>query len=110
MARYLFQLGYTPEAWAAQLQNPQNRIEAVTPIVQRLGGRIESSYYAFGDYDLIGVLELPDNVSATAFAMAVLAGGAVKTYKTTPLMTIEEGIEAMRKGAEAGYRPPTTQG
>ena len=110
MARYLFQLGYTPEAWAAQLRNPQNRIEAVAPTVERLGGRIESSYYAFGDYDLVGVLELPDNVSATAFAMAVLAGGAVKTYKTTPLMTIEEGIEAMRKGAEAGYRQPTTQG
>ena len=106
MARYLFQLAYTPESWAAQLKNPQNRIEAVTPIVEGLGGRIESSYFAFGDYDLIGVLELPDNVSATAFAMAVIAGGAVKTYKTTPLMTIEEGLQAMRRGAEAGYRPP----
>ena len=106
MARYLFQLAYTPESWAAQLKNPQNRIEAVTPIIEGLGGRIESSYFAFGDYDLIGVLELPDNVSATAFAMAVIAGGAVKTYKTTPLMTIEEGIQAMRRGAEAGYRPP----
>ena len=106
MARYLFQLAYTPESWAAQLKNPQNRIEAVTPIIEGLGGRVESSYYAFGDYDLVGVLELPDNVSATAFAMAVLAGGAVKTYKTTPLMTIEEGIPAMRRGAEAGYRPP----
>jgi uncharacterized protein with GYD domain len=106
VARYLFQLAYTPESWAAQLKNPQNRIEAVTPIIEGLGGRIESSYFAFGDYDLIGVLELPDNVSATAFAMAVIAGGAVKTYKTTPLMTIEEGIQAMRRGAEAGYRPP----
>ena len=106
MARYLFQLAYTPEAWAAQLKNPQNRIEAVTPTVERLGGRFESVYFAFGDYDLIGVLELPDNVSATAFAMAVIAGGAVKTYKTTTLMTIEEGLQAMRRGAEAGYRPP----
>ena len=106
MARYLFQLAYTPESWAAQLKNPQNRIEAVTPIIEGLGGRVENSYFAFGDYDLIGVLELPDNVSATAFAMAVIAGGAVKTYKTTPLMTIEEGLQAMRRGAEAGYRPP----
>jgi hypothetical protein len=38
--------------------------------------------------------------------MAVIAGGAVRTYKTTPLMTIEEGLQAMRRGAEAGYRPP----
>jgi hypothetical protein len=56
------------------------------------------------------VVELPDNVSASAFALVGLAGGALKTYKTTPLMTIEEGIEAMRKGATAGYRPPTAQG
>ncbi len=110
MPLYMTQFAYTPEAWAAQLQNPQNRIEAVTPTVERLGGRIENSYFAFGDYDLVGVLELPDNVSATAFAMAVLAGGAVKTYKTTPLLTIEEGIQAMRKGVEAGYRPPAAQG
>ena len=110
MARYLFQLAYTPEAWAAQLQNPQNRIEALTPVLEGLGGRFECAYFAFGDYDLVGVVELPDNVSASAFALVGLAGGALKTYKTTPLMTIEEGIEAMRRGATAGYRPPTAQG
>ena len=110
MARYLFQLSYTPEAWAAQLQNPQNRIEAVTPALERLGGRFECAYFAFGDYDIVGVFELPDNISASAFAMAVIAGGAVKSYKTTPLLSIEEGIEAMRKGTAAGYRPPAAQG
>jgi hypothetical protein len=38
--------------------------------------------------------------------MAASAGGAVKATKTTPLMTMEEGIEAMRKAGTAGYRPP----
>jgi hypothetical protein len=28
--------------------------------------------------------------------MAVTAGGAISDYKTTPLMTWEEGVEAMR--------------
>jgi hypothetical protein len=51
----------------------------------------------------------PDNVSAAAISLAITAGGALKAYETTPLMSIEEGIEAMRKGAEvaAAYRPPT---
>ncbi len=75
MARFLFQLAYTPEAWAAQLRNPRNRVEVVSPDLARLGGRVECAYFAFGDYDLVGVLELPDNVSASAFAMAVMAGG-----------------------------------
>jgi len=43
---------------------------------------------------------MPDNVAAAALAMAFNAGGAVKTVKTTPLMSISEGIAAMKKAAE----------
>ena len=108
MPRYLVQFAYTPEAWAAQLRNPTNRIEVVRPALEKVGGSFESVYFAFGDYDLVLIMEAPDNTAAAAFALAVTAGGAVKSYKTTPLMTIEEGIEAMRRGAEvaAAYRPP----
>src|SRR5262245_12042111 len=108
MARYLLQVAYTPEAWSAQLKNPQNRLEIVNLLIQPLGGRFESAYMAFGEYDIVAVMELPDNVSAAALSMVVSAGGACKSIKTTPLMTIEEGMQAMRKGAEAApsYRPP----
>ena len=75
MARYLFQATYTSEAWAAQVQNPQNRVEVVRPVVERLGGRFECVYYAFGEYDLVAILEMPDNVSMAAIALAVSAGG-----------------------------------
>ena len=106
MARYLFQAAYTPEAWAAQINNPQNRVEALRPVIERLGGRLESAYYAFGDYDVIFIVEVPDNVSAAALSLAASAGGALKAVRTTPLMTLEEGMEALRKAGGAGYRPP----
>jgi uncharacterized protein with GYD domain len=106
MAHYLFQAAYTSEAWAAQVQNPQNRIEVIRPVIERLGGRIECAYLAFGDYDVIGIMEMPDNVSAAAFSLAGSAGGGLKAVKTTPLLTIDEGIEALKKAAGAGYRPP----
>ena len=108
MARYLLQVAYTPEAWGAQLKNPQNRLEIVSLLMQRLGGRFESAYMSFGEYDIVAVMEMPDNVSAAAVSMVVSAGGACKAVKTTPLMTIEEGMQAMRKGADAAYsyRPP----
>jgi uncharacterized protein with GYD domain len=61
---------------------------------------------SFGEDDVVAICELPDNVSAAAFSLAVSAGGALKTSKTTPLMTFEEGIEAMKKAPKAGYRPP----
>jgi uncharacterized protein with GYD domain len=108
MPRYLLQAAYTSEAWAAQLRNPQNRLEIVSQLMQRLGGNFESAYLAFGEYDIIAIMDLPDNVSAAAASMVVSAGGSVKSIKTTPLMTIDEAVQAMRKGAEAApsYRPP----
>ncbi len=107
MAHYLFQAAYTPEAWAALVKNPQSRAEAIRPIIEGLGGKLVGVYLAFGEYDVVGLAEMPDNVSAAAFSMAASAGGAVKTVKTTPLMTTEEAVEAMRKAGQAAYRPPS---
>ncbi len=106
MPHYLIQAAYTPEAWAAMVKNPQSRAEAVRPIIEGLGGKLLSIYLAFGEYDVVGLAEYPDNASAAAFSMAASAGGALKAVKTTPLMTTEEAVEAMRKAGQAGYRPP----
>lgn len=107
MAYYLFQAAYAPEAVAAMIKNPQNRMEAAQPTLERLGGRIVDMWLAFGEYDIVAIMELPDNVSVVAASMAVSASGALKAAKTTPLMTMEEGIKAMKKAGEAGYQPPS---
>ena len=107
MASYLFQISYTTEAWAAMIKHPQDRPEAVRKVVKKLGGKIGSFWMAFGDYDLVGVLEMPDNVSAAAFAIAVAGGGACKKVKTTPLLSVAEGMEAMKQAGKSGYKPVT---
>ncbi len=107
MPHYLCQVAYSVEGWAALVKKPQNRVEAVRPAVEKLGGKIESAWFAFGEYDVIVILEMPDQVSAAGLAMAFAAGGACKTVRTTPLITVEEGVEAMKKAAKAGYRPAT---
>ena len=106
MAYYLVQATYTPEAWAALLRNPQPRASALQPVIQKLGGKIESLYLAFGDYDTVGIFNMPGNVDIAAFAMAAAAGGGVKAIKTTPLMTVDEGREAMTKAGKSGYVAP----
>ena len=108
MPHYMVQLAYTPEAWASQLKNPASRVEAVRPALEKVGARFEATYLTFGDYDVVFIMEAPDNVTAAALSLAFTAGGAIKAIKTTPLMTIDEGVEAMRKGAEVAaiYRPP----
>ena len=106
MPKYTYQVAYTSESWATQLGSRQDREQQIGEVVQRLGGRLESFYYAFGDHDVVLVADFPDNESAAAISLAATSGGAVKSIKTTPLMTKSQGMEAMRKAAGAGYRPP----
>ena len=107
MAHYLAQVAYTPEAWASMVKNPQDRLAAVAPVIERLGGKLVSGWLAFGDYDIVAICDMPDNVSAAAFSMAASAGGGVKAFKTTPLLSVGEAVEAMRKAGGVGYAPPS---
>jgi uncharacterized protein with GYD domain len=110
MPHYLLQVAYSRDGWEALVKNPQDRIEAVRPAIERLGGKIKSAWFAFGDYDVVVISEMPDNVSAAAIAMAVAAGGACKSVNTTPLMSTQEAVEAMKKASQSGYRPATATG
>jgi uncharacterized protein with GYD domain len=107
MSYYLMQVAYTPEGWKTLVQNPQNRVEAVRPSIETLGGRIENAWYSFGDYDVTLILQMPDQVSAAALSIAFAAGGALKAVKTTPLLTATEALEAMKRAGASGYRTAT---
>jgi uncharacterized protein with GYD domain len=103
---YLLQVAYSPEAWAGLIAQPHDRLDAVRPVVEKLGGKILQGWFAFGDYDLIAIVEMPSNVEAAAFSLAASAGGAVRAIKTTPLMSAAEGVEALKKAAKSGYKAP----
>ena len=105
MPSYLVQVSYSSEALASLIANPHDRSEVVRRVAKKLGGKIQGAWLAFGDYDLVMVMEMPDNVSAAGLALAAAAGGSCKTVKTTPLLTIAEGMAALGKAAESGYKP-----
>ena len=107
MAHYLIRASMTPEAWAALVKEPSNRREALRPLIEAMGGRLEAYYFAFGEDDAYVLAELPDNVSAAALAMAVTASGVAKSFSTTVLMTAEEAMEAMSKAGGVAYQPPS---
>ncbi|MFQ5679640.1 MAG: GYD domain-containing protein [Gemmatimonadota bacterium] len=106
MAYYLFQAAYTTEAWAAQLKNPQNRVERVRSALEELGGTIEDAWLSFGEYDVLVICQAPDRLTQAAFAMAAAAAGHLKSVKTTPLLTIDEGMAAMQKAGAVAYPLP----
>jgi uncharacterized protein with GYD domain len=107
MPSYLLQVSYSAEAWAAMIKKPQDRIDAVRKSIAKLGGSVSGGWVSFGDYDVVAILDMPDNVSAAAFAMAAAAGGACKNVKTTPLISVDEAKTAMQKAGASGYKPAT---
>jgi len=64
-------------------------------------------YFAFGTEDLIVICDLPDNISAVAFSLAINNSGMAKG-KVTVLVTMDEVDAAVKK--TPSYRPPGQQG
>ncbi len=108
MPHFLTQAAFTHDAWNALVKIPQDRIEVIRPAVEKLVGKITAAWFAFGEYDVVTILEMPNNVAAAAIAIAFAAGGACKSVHTTPLLSTTEFLEAVKKAGTSGYRPITT--
>jgi len=107
MSYFCHQVTYTKEAWARLMQNPQDRLEAIRAPIEKLGGKIHTSFFAFGAFDVLAITEFPDNISAAAISIAFAAGGAVANIQTTLLLTAAQAVEALRKAGTCGYRSIT---
>jgi uncharacterized protein with GYD domain len=108
MPQYLYQVAYTPESLAAQIKNPQDRLQLVgKQLADAVGAKILAGCYSSGKYDVAVIVEAPDDVTMAAVAVAIAAGGAIKAAKTTPLLSGAEWVAALKKApaVTAQYRP-----
>jgi uncharacterized protein with GYD domain len=100
MAHYLLEVGYTPQSWSTQIDKQANVVERITPALEACGASLQCMYYAFGDVDLIAVIDFPSPEDAAAFGLTVSAGGALRLCRTTPLLTVDQGIESLHRASE----------
>lgn len=107
MALYLYQFAYTADALATMAKTPQDRSVPVREAVQKLGGQLLGFYYCFGEYDGVGLVELPDDTAASALALTAVSPGHLKAIKTIKLFTVEETMEAMRKAGSLAFQGPS---
>lgn len=104
MPKFMIQASYVGEGLKGLLkEGGTKRRETVAQTIEGMGGKLETFYYAFGDYDVFGIADMPDNVSGVAFSMMVNASGLINA-KTTVLLTPEEIDQATKKTVD--YRPP----
>jgi uncharacterized protein with GYD domain len=102
MPKYLFKVKLTVDGLKGLLEEGGTaRREVVERLVQSMGGRLESAYWALGEEDFYLTADLPGNTSAAALGLVTSAAGGVRT-NTVALLTAEEIDEAVRQ--EVDYR------
>ena len=106
MPLYLSKFSYTPETWARLMGKPEDRRTAARTYIESVGGTLHGFWYAFGTHDGYNLWEAPDNVSMAAVALAISGGGALASFETTVLLTVDETLEALRTAGRVRYRPP----
>jgi len=99
MPKYLVEVSYTSDGAKGVLKDGgSKRRAAAKALVESVGAKMETFYYAFGDTDVIVIIDAPDAAAAAAMSLAIGASGAV-TARTTPLLTAEDIDAATKKSA-----------
>ena len=106
MPLYLTKFSYTPETWARLIANPEDRRKAAETYIESVGGKLHGFWYGFGTHDGYTLWEAPDNVSMAAVALAIGSGGALSSFETTVLVSVDETLEALGKAEQITYRAP----
>ena len=108
MPKFLFLGSYTSDAWSRMVATPPDRPAAASELAEALGGHAECFYYAFGEFDIVTIMELPDDAAAAALSLAVTSSGRVKSLRTHRLISAEEAPAMFSKAqaAVAVYKVP----
>jgi uncharacterized protein with GYD domain len=92
MAKFVALINWT-EQGVKGYRDTVDRAKAGTAAAEKLGGKLTKLYWTLGAYDLVALLDFPDDETATAFALALSSQGNVRTttmraYEETEMAAI----------------------
>jgi uncharacterized protein with GYD domain len=77
MPTYVTLINWTDEG-ISNVNETIQRADSAAELAQKHGGSLQV-YWTVGSYDLVGILEVPDDESATAFLLQIGMRGHVRT-------------------------------
>jgi len=85
MLTYVMLLNWTDQGIKNVKDSPK-RLDAVKKLAKDLGGEVKSFYMTLGLYDLVLILDMPNNDKQAAFALKLGSSGNVRstTLKAFP--------------------------
>ena len=104
MKKYLIKASYSANGIKGRIEDGgSKRKTAIEKMLEGLGGKMESFYFAFGEHDVYVISELPDDISATAIGLKINSSG-LASISTTVLLSPEDVDKASKKSVN--YQAP----
>ena len=107
MPYYLIQASFTAKSWEGFINKPEDREAAIRRMTESAGCKLHAFFFAFGESDVVALMEAPDQKTIMAVLMSTASSGAV-SVKTTVLVTAAEAKAAMEQAGKlrGNYRAP----
>lgn len=77
MGTYIALCSFTDQG-IRSVKDTTKRADAVKEAAQKFGANMTQIYWTLGKYDLVVIMEAPDDESATAFALGIASAGNVR--------------------------------
>ncbi|MBZ9922653.1 GYD domain-containing protein [Mesorhizobium sp. B292B1B] len=96
MTTYIILINWT-EQGAKNVRDSPKRLDAARTQLGEMGGSFKSFYLTMGEYDMVAVVEAPDDAVLARFALMLATGGNVKTrtLKAFPELAYREIISSL---------------
>ena len=96
MPIYVSLVKFTREGIMTMKDQGIARSDKVKKNIEELGGRLIAAYYCLGEYDVVAILQFPDNKTAMKVAVKNASIGHI-SITTMPAVTRDEWAKLLRE-------------
>ncbi|HZA06845.1 MAG TPA: GYD domain-containing protein [Nitrososphaeraceae archaeon] len=94
MPQYILLINWTQQG-ISKIKESSDRYNSFKASVEKAGGKVIGGYYTFGEYDVIIIIEAPNDEVVMSMILKVGSAGNVRT-KTLKAFTAEEGMNIIK--------------
>ena len=82
-------LGHYTDQGIQKIKDTTKRVDAVKALAKKVGATVKESYWTLGQYDVVAIIDAPDEAAMTSLGLSIGALGNVRT-QTLPAFTAAE--------------------
>jgi uncharacterized protein with GYD domain len=94
LSQYILLINWTQQG-ISKIKESSERYNSFKASVEKEGGKVIGGYYTFGEYDVIIIIEAPNDEVVMSLMLKVGSAGNVRT-KTLKAFTAEEGMNLIK--------------